>query len=240
MSKPVILIGQPTYGGMVLGAERSVCSTATRRYETRTIQHGCSLLAHSFNFLWCHLLNTRHRDHITHFAMLHNDICPQDWWVDTLMEELNAHAADIVSVVVPIKSLEGTTSTALEVHSDPWETVPKLTLHQAHSLPRTFDRTAFPKAGGLLVNTGCWLCKVGDWCERIWFEIDDRIVKRDGVWVPQVVPEDWNFSRLANRMNLKVMATTAVKVDHKGALNYGSHSPWGEETDPRFPGRSWQ
>ena len=45
--------------------------------------------------------------------MLHDDVVPEAFWLDKLIAELELHSADVMSAVVPVKSGNGLTSTAV-------------------------------------------------------------------------------------------------------------------------------
>jgi hypothetical protein len=77
-----------------------------------------SLLASNFNVLWCDVLTRVHRgEKIDYFAMIHDDIGAEDYWLDKLIEELEAKQLDLLGVAVPIKDGRGLTSLAL--HNGP-------------------------------------------------------------------------------------------------------------------------
>ncbi len=185
-----------------------------------------SLLAHNFNIMYAAALNAR-KDGATHFLMLHDDISPQeDFWADKLMDEMKKHDADIISVVSPIKSKEGLTSTALEI-GDKWK-VRRLAMREIYKdYPETFTDEK------LLVNTGCMLVDIRKpFADKCFFNIDDEIVCENGVFRPVVMPEDWGFSRMAKSHGAKLFATRAVKIRHHGFNDFPNDQPWGTaETD---------
>src|SRR6266581_4635118 len=66
---------------------------------------GDAFLARNFNAAWCGALNTRSKYKWTHFCMIHADVLPHlDCWLDVLVLELERSGADLLSVVLPIKS----------------------------------------------------------------------------------------------------------------------------------------
>lgn len=195
----------------------------------------CSLLAYGFNRFWADALNRRQSDGFTHFAMLHADVIPQPGWLDILLEEMAKHDADLVSVVLPLKGLAGTTSTGIYYPSKGfWSAVRRLTLKEVHRYPETFGAadTDYP-TGRLAVNTGCWVCRLDrDWCEEVYFTVQDRVSKVDGKYVAEAMPEDWWFSRQVQEYGGKVLATRRVKAEHE---DYPNDRPWGTwETDEDY------
>lgn len=180
---------------------------------------GYSLLGHCFNQCWVDALSARKQGRATHFAMLHSDIEIKSGWADRALEIMDRERCEILSVVVPIKDNTNGSSTAID--TDYWS--PKrLTMSDIGKLPETFSEDDVD--GELLVNTGCLLVDLRD--DRVFteengelalkFEIRDRILVRDGRYIPQVASEDWNFSRTANRLGLRVVATTEIPLWHWG------------------------
>lgn len=233
-------MGMPWYGGCNLHAARSFFGLASKGgYERHMDDVNSSLLADGFNQLWCSALNSRNQG-ITHFAMQHADLDPDKYWLDTLLAEMEKKGVDIISVVVPIKDQRGLTSTAIGWANDPWSVARRLTLYETQFLPQTFTTEdvvsqfpdIVPPGGRLLMNTGLWVCKLGDWSERCHFEICNRIVKIDGKFYRQVIPEDWNFSRMAYEAGAKIACTSAVKVTHYGNGGYTTRGDvYGEKFD---------
>jgi SAM-dependent methyltransferase len=207
-----------------------------------------SILTANFNRAWAHALNHRKMYGVTHFAMLHSDVCPEPFWLDKLLAELTRLDADVVSAVVPIKTKHGLTSTA--VGTDNTYLSRRLTLREAHQLPETFDHTdvAFHLGvkGPLLINTGCWVADLSKpWCDECdergvlkWcFNVRDRIVRdpATGDFEGQSYSEDWQFGEYLHSIGAKVYATRKVRLDHAGAAGYANDRPWGEwETDETF------
>lgn len=225
-----IVLGMPGYGKQTASAGRSLWHAVRDRKTVTTIYQQGSLLACNFNRLWCAALNMVHRgERVDYFAMLHDDIGCEDYWLDTLIDELEAKQLDVLGVVVPIKDPRGLTSIALHHEGDNWETDCRLTMHDVYQLPETFtsgDLGGLP----LLLNTGCWVCKWNqDWCRQVCFTINDRIIfdVPQNMYRAQVEPEDWYFSRLLNELGLKIGATRKVPVKHEGETEFPNTHPWG-------------
>lgn len=193
-----------------------------------------SLLAYGFNRLWCNALNAR-KNGITHFLLLHSDVIPYDAknWVNILKAEMLGKEADVMSVVVPIKSPQGLTSTGYEEGKPEDWAVKRLTMTEIMELPPTFT------SNKLLVNTGCMLVDITkSWAEEICFTVNDRIVKNEnGEFVARNEPEDWHFSKQVRNFGGSVWATRKVIVAHMGRADYMNDDAWGSETsDPLWKG----
>ncbi len=227
MSKPVPVVG---VGMPLRGTHAHVVAAMGVAYATQgrcniiPAFSSTSLLPFTFNNLWTGFLNRRKSDGITHFAMLHDDVCPVSGWLDTLLDVLEEHDADAVSAVVPIKDGRGLTSTAVE-GVDEWNPR-RLTLKEVYDLPETFAEQDV--GGPLLLNTGCWVCRLDrTWCEKVAFRQQDRIVKLpDGTFAPQTKSEDWDFSRQLRLLGCKLLATRKVQLEHERP-EYTNTKPWG-------------
>lgn len=245
--KPQIFLAFPHY------AEANVKSVAAFFLSGNDPAYGIhpfsidgSNLPHSFNLAWCEALNRRPA--ITHFAMLHSDIIPQRGWLKILLEELERTDADLISVVSPIKTAEGVTSTAIDLPNNAflrddnpawWRVERRLTVHEVHKYPETFSAADCGYPGrALLVNTGCFLCKLTDpWVEWINFQIKTRIVKNaDGTHEAQTFTEDWLMSRQLHVAGGKIVATRKVRLEHVGRMAYPNTPAWGTALiDPALP-----
>lgn len=229
MSNRRIFLAQPGYGRQTASAGRSLWRAARDMDSVRVEYSSGSLLANNFNKLWCSALNcVQDGEDIAYFAMLHDDIGLLDFWLDDLIDELEANSLDVLGVVSPIKDTRGLTSIALHNEGDNWRPKCRLTMHEVHQLPPTF--TSEDIGHPLLLNTGCWVCKFDPaWATKVHFEINDRIVidRNTGRYVAQVEPEDWYFSRLLHELNLRIGATRKITVQHRGELDFTSAKPWG-------------
>lgn len=190
--------------------------------------HSSSLLTLTFNSLWATALNERPAG-VTHFVMLHDDVVPlDDGWLDALVGAFAASGADVLSAVVPIKDARGLTSTAF---LDPrTRAMTRLTATEAVALPPTFDAAAAGHPGRVVLpNTGLWVCDfTRPWVERVCFTMRDRLFRdAAGHWVAQCYSEDWDFGVQCHALGLRVAATTAVRVVHKGGFDYPNFAPWG-------------
>jgi hypothetical protein len=249
-AKPVVALAMPRRGP-------SVSFGASEGFHLAPTFGGCtvvriwtdsSILDHCFNRCWTTALNIRKKG-ITHFAMIHDDICPQYGWLDMLLREMERLQADIVSAVVRIKCDLGTTSTAVE-SDDPWYPR-RLTMKEIDKLPVTFGDDDV--AGELLLNTGLWICDLRKpWVDNpgpMTFQTLSRIVEKDAGGRPlldcngepvyldegeleaQVRSEDWEFSREARRRGAKLFATKGIEVNHDGYKQFSNRELIGWETD---------
>jgi hypothetical protein len=228
---PRTFLGMPGYGKQTADAGRGLWRARQDMANVMVQYRQGSLLAANFNGLWCGALNACHNgDKIQYFAMLHDDIGPQDFWLDTLIAELEAKELDVLGVAVPIKDHKGMTSLSID-GGDTWLPKCRLSLHEILGLPETF--TSEDVGGDLLLNTGCWVCKFNpEWARKISFTINDRIVfnKATNQYESQVEPEDWYFSRLCHEIGLKIGATRKIRVTHRGETDFNNFSDWGTQS----------
>jgi len=223
-----VFVAVPHYGHLVTGSIESIVQ-ASLKHRIHLQTAGGSLLAFVFNSLWCHALNKKPRPDF--FAMHHSDIQAEAGWLDKLIDIMESHQADIVSVVVPIKDARGLTSTG---YMDAKEDITRLTLKEIHQLPETFSQVPMLhgdyKPATIMVNTGLILVDFRKpWVEEFHFNIADGIKKNEyGRFFPCVLPEDWGMSAWAAKRNLKVFATRKVKAKHWGSACFSNHKPDGE------------
>lgn len=188
-----------------------------------------SLAPKSFTALWLAAEEHAVANGITHFAMQHTDILPQPHWLDVLHDEMERLDCDIVSVVTPIKTVEGRTSTAYEHVVDGKLMGRNLTMHEVYQLPETFSAADLPTPGcRLLVNTGLWLCRLGaPWCRHVHFQHATWIDRRGAEPVYAQESEDWLMSRIAHQHGAKVYCTRKVRAKHRGWYEFDNGGPWG-------------
>ncbi len=222
-------LGMPGYGKQTSAAGRGFWRAREDMSRTHNHYQNGSLLAANFNQLWCGALNMAHEGRqVDYFAMLHDDIGPPDYWLDALIDELEANDLDMLGVVVPIKDTRGMTSLALHKEGDNWSPDSRLSMHDAFELPETF--TSKDIGEPLLLNTGCWVCRFDmRWVTKVHFEINDRIVFNTAInrYQSQTEPEDWYFSRLCHEIGLKIGATRKVSISHQGDLEFTNKQAWG-------------
>jgi hypothetical protein len=235
-----ILLASPTYNRSGdWGSAYGALLYPSKHFNVRPMQRGHSALCHNFN----NLLNEALNENFTHFAMLHTDVVPEAGWLDKLMFKLEEMSADLISVVIPIKTPEGFTSTGIGNHDDPYNPIRRFTMKEIFELPETF--TAHDAGYGgypLLINTGCW---VADLRNPMWTALDEngearfsfqqinRRTLRDGKWVAEFEPEDWRLGKALHKSGARYYATRCVKLRHVGETTYSNAHAWGTyETDP--------
>jgi len=252
--RPTIVLGVPGYGLGHDGFWAGFLAHASdnKEVDVARIKFTNSLLGRSFNHVYAEAIYAAETNpNVTHFAMLHTDVSPGRYWLDVLWEECQRLQADILSVVIPIKSPEGLTSTAIDNPEDSWQPKRRLTMTEVMGLPETFDASDLVKAGFnpdndlLLVNTGCMIVDIRkDWthaldendCLRCYFTVDDRVQKQeDKKYCVSVIPEDWNFCRSACSVDpdVRIFATRKVRIEHRGDASYCNDQAWGAWTYDR-------
>jgi hypothetical protein len=239
--RPMVALAMARRGPQVNdGAAEAFYRTPCRRVHVAAlIKPMSSLLTFAFNQAWAGTLNLRDTGMgLKYFAMIHDDIEPEPFWLDTLIDELEANDADVMSAVVPIKSQHGLTSTAIDT-GDIW--MPRrLTMTEAMDLPETFG-SADVEGLPLLLNTGLWVADITKpWANDVCFDFLNRIrVTSTGERVAECVPEDWLNSRRMNEMGCKLMATRKVSLVHNGSSDYPNTSAWGSwKTDEVYAQRT--
>jgi hypothetical protein len=238
MGKPVVpYIACPLhsdFGQHFLNAAALWRGATTRQLNIVASPSRNSVLPENFNGHLCSALNMREERGVTHFALLHGDVVPQTGWFDILYDELCTSKADIISAVVPIKSIQGQTTTAIG------ERLPngkpshiKLTMHDIYQLPPTFgiEDTPWPDKA-LLVNTGCMAFALDspwviDFVHSGGFGFDTWIDEHDGVFTSSALSEDWRMSLWAHEHGVRCMATRKVEVNHWGMHAFGNMTAWG-------------
>lgn len=204
-----------------------------------------SLLCRSFNNLWAQALVARKTQGVTHFAMLHTDVAPEDFWLDKIWEEMLRVKADLLAVVIPIKNALGITSVAVDNPDDIWQPRRLTMTEVVKKLPETFsnndviDAGLNPKRGLLLHNTGCFICDIRrPWVDAVdeagylkcFFTIDDCIrVLPNNEYFVGVQSEDWRFSRMIQTVdpNARLFSTRKIRVEHMGITGFPNDQAWG-------------
>ena len=173
-----------------------------------------SLLALNFNKIMVEAYNEK----CSYFVILHSDIeILTVFWIDKMVNIMQTKDLGVLSVVSPIKSEKGLTSTALDMETS----IRKLSMFEiSMSLPLTFTSIDTFEAfnnGNLLINTGV-ICvdtsKVDP--TQCYFSIEDRIIKKDEKYDVTNISEDWNFSRMLIKNKVKYGATREISIKHYG------------------------
>ncbi len=230
----------PGYGKQTSAAGRGFWRACRDMSGVWNAYQNGSLLASNFNQLWCLALNlVRSGQRVDYFAMLHDDIGPEDFWLDKAIGIMEAKNLDVLGVVAPIKDTRGMTSMALHKDDDDWMPLARLSMHDVYELPETF--TSEDIGHPLLLNTGCWVARWNqEWCEKVSFRIQDRIVfnRAAGRYQAQTIPEDWDFSRQLHEIGrgptahvkpLRIGATRAIALQLEGEMAFTNTRPWGSD-----------
>jgi hypothetical protein len=247
-----VYLACPTHNGQIEHrVVKALFTEATAEHKVLVKVHQTSLLASGCNSMYCEALNGYMGEKFKWFAMLHSDIAPEPLWLDKLISLAERHNADLLSAVVPIKSKDGVTSTAISYPGDPFSRFARLTQQQLNrpDWPEVFnvkhalayfnpETPHYPEVLGdsiLLVNTGCMVVRLDrPWSDKLYFTINDQIVPTMNGYEAQVEPEDWFFSRLVDEHGGIVMATKAIALEHIGQHPYPSRAMWGYQIDPQI------
>ena len=227
MTEAKIYLGIPTYDGRVGEGIVNAIAESSALVKSVHIESG-SLLPQVFNQLYASALNARSKG-FTHFAMLHEDVAPvkmlDTTWIAKLLSIMERVQCDLLSVVIPLKSPHGLTSTALDepMTDDPHWRVRRLTLTE---VMRDYQPTFTHEK--LLINTGLMLIDLrAPWVDKLWFEFESAIIQKEGKFIPVAMSEDWNFARRARVLGAKIWATREIPVIHTGKAKYANTQPWG-------------
>lgn len=231
--RKIIYLGMPSTGEMSLGAGIGFHRCTRRKdHHVELLALGSSLATGNFNGLWCWALNAARKGRVDYFAMIHSDIEPPEFWLDDLIDELEAKNLDVLGVVAPIKDTRGLTSIAVaHPTGDNWKIRNRLTMREVYRLPETF--TSDDVGGPLLLNTGLWVCKFDmAWAPKIFFTVNDKISRdpKTGDYYARIEPEDWFSSRLYHELGLKVGCTRRVPMNHRGSMAFSNSAPWGDDS----------
>lgn len=224
-----VYVGIACYGNVmhqeILG--KFIKASKTHGVVSHYLAQSYSILPRNFNKLLCQALNLRDKG-VTHFLLWHSDILPQeDFYVDKMLQLMDKHDADILSVIVPLKDQTGITSTALvnpDDHYKPIRYTLKQLMDKRNNIPATFTHP------DILVNSGFMLIDITNpWIEEIAFDFEEVIEKnKDGQFEAKGLSEDWHFSHLAKDLGAKIFATREIPVVHVGGQTwYGNWMPLG-------------
>jgi hypothetical protein len=175
--------------------------------------------------------------------MLHGDLAPEGFWIDTLVRNLLDKGADLVSVANAIKDERRVTSSGVAYPGYPWMPWRRFTMRELAKYPSVFNAADIGYEGLVLLhNTGCWIADVRkplfheedeDGCLKAYFTIRDRIKRssHDNKWVPDVEPEDWFFSRRLHDLQANTYISREVVTHHYGLGECDNQHESGNEMD---------
>ena len=167
-----IMLGIPSLGHY--HCEMALSLISCSRDHTIDVQRASSNWD-NFSILWALALNASEAGQITHFAMLHDDIIPAAYWIDTLVDEMERRKLSLLSVPIPIKDHNGIVSSGIGQSAEPCKIWRRLTLWELYhtSLSETFDMAdifrcipgKWPEGDNkpyICHNNGCWVADLRD------------------------------------------------------------------------------
>jgi len=254
-----VLIAVPYYTSIEPPLMQTLEIATSPAVQTTRMLSAQAYIAYNFNRCWCMALNNQlvcpncnwhgstidrtcykcgnpADQYVTHFVMIHADVEVIDnFWADTMISELEKTGADVLSIVLPIKSQHGLTSTARR-HSKSRE-VRRFTMREIWNMKeQTFDGHSLNESYDLLVSSGLWVASFQDsWVQRVHFEVRDDIIKKaDGSFEAVNLGEDWGFSRTLHALGRKIVASKCVKAHHWGKHGWPNYEIWGKASDPEI------
>lgn len=241
-----VFLAIPTHKGDICGPTLHAIQMAatSERIEVMSRLMGLSLLARNFNHLWSEAWN----DGYDYFLMLHSDL-GVSWdgpgsWIEKLVDRLSNSRAAAISLVVPIKSVEGVTSLALQLQRGNSYTLRRVVVRELDKLPRDYISRGDlcqlfgvepEQAGAMLINTGCLLMDLKNFAWRNWpgFGIEDRIAfNRDGRAESFTKSEDWRMSEWLFDAGWPYYATNELIANHLGCRVFCNRDQYGLDQDP--------
>lgn len=222
--RPRVLVAMPRYDTMVASAAERLFRPHSAHCDVVTVGHGSnSLTANAFNDLFVAALDLRDAGRVTHFAMIHSDVTPENpAWLDELYEEMESAGAMLCSAVIAIKedTPDVRVSTAVGNRHDPWRPCRTFRVSDRATQPTTFGREelGLEPHEVLLVNTGLWLTDLTHpaWDDFPGFSVMSRVATVDGRRKAQCRPEDWEMSRHLDRHGARYVATWRPRIGHTG------------------------
>lgn len=230
--KAKVFLGIPFSLNLYPGVLGAVLHATEKRHDVVVMTSCSGCLPHNFNTLFFEAYN-RNQDGagFTHFAMFHSDVRAKNYWLDTLIEEMDAHDADIMSAAVAIKDDRGLVSMGIQKPGT-WD-VRRFTTKELHEMPETFSiaDTTQPDHW-LAINVGCVVCRLGEnWIHKFsGFHVQNAVNVVEGKRYPTFYSEDWEWSGWAHREGLRVFATRKVNTWHTGNREYPTDHVWGDWT----------
>lgn len=244
-----VFIGQPNYDGtMHAGCAEGIYLSGTKRNRL-IFANPMSLVSHNCNHIYVNALNRREEDNLEWLALLHSDIRPSAWWIDTLIEEADRVGADLMAACAHIKDDRGIYSVAISDPNFPWTPFTRLTSKQVlhPSFPDTFDLEIAANAleqlppglrvedvprSTLQVNTGCCIIRLNTpIAEKFYFDQRDTIFHDGTQWIAKTQSEDWRFSDRVASLGGRVFGTKKVQLYHYGNAEFFSHAAFGQNRD---------
>ena len=162
--KPVVYLVMPRGGPMaVYGATVGMAHCSNGAVDVALGESQGASHERNSNGSWYDALNRRDQGEITHYAMIHADVCPEPGWLDKLWAIMQEQNVALVSAVIPFRDFSGLTSTGIDNMADKF-CPRRLTMKEVHRLPESFQYKDVLAAGiakdpnsRLILNTGLML-----------------------------------------------------------------------------------
>jgi hypothetical protein len=231
-----VFLARPTYSTFEPESEVTAHNAIREGSDTKVLQSNGgevrSLLCDNFNHFWAQAWNRNLDENLelTHFAMLHADVCSMMiGWLDLLIDEMDRKDVTLMATVVAIKNRSGDTSTRVG-NRKTREMSPPLTVQELRQREKDFGKTftiedLYPLSFEdhfLCINTGMWVCRFGEWMKKVVFNMRHWMTEHNNRLTPHVIPEDYYLSMDLDRLGLRVGATRAVSVHHIGKEFFGN------------------
>jgi hypothetical protein len=182
-----------------------------------------------------------------YFAMMHADVIPEKWWIDTLIREMKAKNTSFCSALIAIKDCRGEPSGGIGEPGRQFEPRWRFTFKELADMPDTFTAEEIGHGDGyLLHNNGLIVADLSD--ERFLITDDDgylvpffdfprKVFSKDGRWIVTGESEDWYFSRMLHKVGIPSCVTKKVPILHEGRMLFPNWGKWGEAHDPDYYGQ---
>ncbi len=206
----------------------------------------------NFQYFLCAALNMFEAGLITHAAMLHADMKPDPWWIDTIVDEMDRLDAGLISAPAVIGDERKLLSFGVAEPKQFWHALRRFTLAELPSLPDTFNAAdlGYPDCA-LLHNNGCF---VMDLRKPQFFATDPdgqllpifmypKRIRRDpetGRWMPEGCSEDYYFSRIIHQLGIRSWITKKVVTGHLKARWHRTDEDGGTWSNDEESRALWQ
>lgn len=247
-----VFIGLPTHASslsMVTHQTLQVARSPGLNIKERL--QGYSLLCYNFSSLWGEAY-IRNADY---FLLFHSDIGLQlrppekpYSWLAGMINTMKSEKLAALACVPVIKSMDGHTSTGLQLEKTNSFRIRRLTTSELVKLPMVFGRDEVVKlfgadpdtAGALYINTGCLLFDLKNfpWAAARFpgFCVNTKIGwSRDGVPKTFTLPEDWGFSQWLTKQGWPYKCTREFIANHTGTHTWAAEPPYGVPVDIAGP-----
>jgi hypothetical protein len=185
-------------------------------------------------------LNARRENKTDMLAMLHQDVAPDKWWIDTLVKEKETKGVSFISVMNAMKDIRGLLSCGVgNPFNDPWMGLDfRFTAREVQTMPETFTAADIGYADRpIMHNNGCILFDLRD--ERFFSEFEDGSLKvcwdfpkkilpdETGKLYAQAISEDWWLSWMLYQIGIPTAITRKVRTHHGVGQEFPNDQAWG-------------